>query len=93
MVYDPTNPLRHTTLPLEARITELRSVVMSDGIRSTPGESLDAMAERCKGELSRLPSGCLRLVNPHRYKVSISDRLKVLRGTLIDELGERGGVT
>jgi nicotinate phosphoribosyltransferase len=88
-VYDPTNPLRHTTLPLDARMTELRGVVMSEGCRSTPGEPLDSMAKRCKGELSKLPGGCLRLINPHRYKVSISDRLKCLRDTLIDELGKK----
>jgi len=88
-VYDPYNPLLHTTLPPEARMTELREVVMAAGKRSTPTETLDSMAERCKSELSRLPGGCLRLINPHRYKVSISERLKCLRGALIDELGKR----
>jgi len=88
-VYDPANPLRQTTLPLDARVTELRGVVMSEGRRRAPGEPLGAMAERCRGGLSRLPGGCLRLINPHRYKVSISERLKSLRGTLIDELGKR----
>ncbi len=88
-VYDPANPLRHTTIPLDARMTELRAVVMADGRRTAPRESLDSMTARCKGEISRLPSGCLRLINPHRYKVSISDRLKCLRGTLIEELEKR----
>jgi nicotinate phosphoribosyltransferase len=88
-VYDPANPLRQTTLPLDARVTELRGVVLAEGARSAPGEPLASMAERCRGELSRLPGGCLRLINPHRYKVSISERLKSLRGTLIDELGKR----
>jgi len=89
-VYDPTNPLHHTTLPLDARMTELRGAVMSGGSRSVPRESIDSMAKRCQGELSRLPSGCLRLINPHRYKVSISDRLKSLRAVLIDQLGKKG---
>jgi nicotinate phosphoribosyltransferase len=84
-VYDPTNPLRHTTLPLDALMTELRGVVMSGGCRTASRESLDSMAARCRGELCKLPSGCLRLINPHRYKVSISDRLKCLQGTLIVE--------
>ncbi len=85
-VYDPTNPLRHTTLPLDSRITELRTVVMCDGSRITSRESLDIMAQRCRDELSRLPNGCLRLINPHRYKVSISEQLKSLRGSLIDAI-------
>lgn len=89
IVFDPTNPLRYTTLPLDARMTELRGVVMSGGTRVVPREPLDAMAGRCSGELSRLPSGCLRLINPHRYKVSISERLKCLREDLIIEFGKR----
>jgi len=92
-VYDPTNTLRHTALPLDARRTELRRVVMSGGSRIAPGEPLDAMAKRCRAELSRLPSGCLRLINPHRYKVSISERLKCLQIALIDELGKKGAAT
>jgi len=88
-VYDPSNPLRYTTLPPDARVTELRGAVMSGGRRTAPGEALESMAERCREGLSRLPSGCLRLINPHRYKVSMSERLKSLRGALIDELGTR----
>jgi len=89
-VFDPANPLHHTTLPAEARITELRRVVMSGGSRTVPAESLAAMATRCKEELTKLPSGCLRLINPHRYKVSISEGLKSLREVLIDRHGKNG---
>jgi nicotinate phosphoribosyltransferase len=87
-VYDPTNPLRYTKLPQHAGITDLRRTVMADGCRSVPGETLDTMAARCREELSKLPSGCLRLINPHIYKVSISERLKCLRETLIAEFGK-----
>jgi len=88
-VYDPRNPLRHTTLPPDARISELRTLVMSDGRRCLPREPLDAMADRCRAELAKLPSGCLRLINPHIYKVSISQRLKTLRETLIEDLRKK----
>ena len=88
-VYDPTNPLHHSMLPPDARVKEFRGVVMSGGSRTAPGESLDSMSERCRRELSNVPSGCLRLINPHRYKVSISNRLKSLRGDLIDKLGNK----
>ncbi|MBC7963997.1 MAG: nicotinate phosphoribosyltransferase [Steroidobacteraceae bacterium] len=83
-VYDPVNPLRHTTLPAGARLTEFRGVVMEAGRRTVERESLEIMAERCKRELNSLPSGCLRLINPHRYKVSISNSLNNLRGELIE---------
>jgi nicotinate phosphoribosyltransferase len=91
MVFDPTNSLHHTKLPLDCKMTELRGVVMSGGRRVAPGEPIDAMAERCREELSRLPRGCLRLINPHLYKVSISERLNILRNNLIDELGKSEG--
>lgn len=89
MVFDPANPLHHTILPTDGRMTELRGVVMAGGRRLAPCEPIDSMAERCREELSRLPSGCLRLINPHRYKVSISERLNCLRSDLINACGKR----
>lgn len=88
-VYDPVNPLQHTTLPAGARLTELRGVVMEGGRRTADRETLDIMSERCKRELQSLPSGCLRLINPHRYKVSISGSLNSLRGELIERIGKK----
>jgi len=88
-VYDPANPLRNTILPADARLTELRSVVMEAGCRTVDRESLEVMADRCHEELNRLPSGCLRLINPHRYKVSISSSLNNLRGELIEKAGRK----
>ncbi len=88
-VYDPVNPLHHTKLPANARLTELRGVVMEAGHRTIGRESLENMAERCKRELKSLPSGCLRLINPHRYKVSISNSLNCLRGELIERIGKK----
>lgn len=82
-VFDPTNPLQHTTIPSGAENRDLREVVMVDGRRILPKESLAAIADRCKEELVKLPNGCVRLINPHRYKVSISDKLTSLRGSLI----------
>ena len=87
-IYDPVNPLRHTTLPATACRTEFRDVVMESGRRLLGRESLETMTKRCKGELERLPSGCVRLINPHRYKVSISHSLNNLRGALIEKAGK-----
>ncbi|MGD9949158.1 MAG: nicotinate phosphoribosyltransferase [Desulfobulbus sp.] len=84
-VYDPTNPLRHTNLPTGSRLVDLRQVVMENGHRTLQPESIETMAKRCRHELTLLPRGCRRFVNPHRYKVSISQQLKTLRCTLIAE--------
>jgi nicotinate phosphoribosyltransferase len=82
-VFDPVNPLQRTLLPRGARMTELRRAVMDEGRRIGEREPLAAMAERCRGELACLPDGCTRLINPHRYKVSISGGLNELRNRLI----------
>jgi nicotinate phosphoribosyltransferase len=88
-VYDPMNPLRRTVIPVDARLIELRSAVMVNGRRVAGRESLQESAGRCRRELEHLPSGCMRLINPHRYKVSISRPLNSLRETLIDAIGNR----
>lgn len=90
MVFDPCNPLRHSSLPPETKLHEVRRVVMSEGGRLHRSESLSVMADRCARELSLLPQGCLRFMNPHRYKVSISEQLNGLRNSLIDTI--RGGI-
>jgi len=89
-VYDPTNPLRWKKLPADCRLLELRREVMHEGRRTVPDESLETMAARCSCELSLMPEGCLRLVNPHRYKVSISERLHGLRSSLTEKLSVKG---
>jgi nicotinate phosphoribosyltransferase len=86
-VFDPTNPLRHVEIPAKAQLTDMRSLVMSGGKRvSGPMESLDSMADRSAAQLKALPSGCLRFINPHRYKVSISAKLNELRLRLAEDV-------
>ena len=82
-VYDPTNPLRHTTLLEGIQLCDLRRMVMEVGRRTLAPESLACMAERCRREMNLLPAGCRRFVNPHRYKVSISSQLNELRSRMI----------
>ncbi len=89
-VYDPCNPLQHTTLPKDVVLHELRQEVMVSGGRTVAAESLEVMSERCQRELARLPRGCLRFINPHRYKVSISGKLNDLRARLIAKVLDQG---
>ncbi|MDA8422764.1 MAG: nicotinate phosphoribosyltransferase [Nitrospiraceae bacterium] len=86
-VFNPANPLQHTTIPEGVRLEEIRTVVMERG-KKTGAEhpSLDQMADRCKDQLARLPQGCLRFINPHIYKISISQGLHELRIRLMEEV-------
>ena len=68
-----------------ARLEEVRAVMIAEGRRTSRAPSLDEMADRC-GQLRRLPEGCLRFINPHRYKVSLSRGLNELRLRLMDEV-------
>ena len=61
-----------------SRIEDLHQVV-----RDGPAESIDVLAERCAADIDRLDIGVQRLVNPHRYHVSITDGLDQLRGELV----------
>jgi nicotinate phosphoribosyltransferase len=70
-------------------MTEVRQTVMTNGRPTREDEPLSAMAGRCRDQLARLPEGCLRLVNPHRYKVSISSALHELRGGMVGALTAR----
>ena len=84
-VTDPTNPLRATKIP-QAMLEDIRSVVMQDGVRLTAPVSLETLQTRAREDLERLPEGSSRLLNPHVYRVSISDGLLEMRSKLINEL-------
>jgi len=86
LVYDPANPLQHVRIPARAQFVELRSRVMEGGSRCAPAATLEMAAQRSACDLSLLPEGCQRLINPHVYKVSISAGLNELRLRLISQV-------
>ena len=56
----------------------------ASGLDDTPiSAAVDVLAERCAIDIDRLDVGVRRLVNPHRYHVSVTDRLHELRRALI----------
>lgn len=85
-VYSVVNPLQHTTIPGNARIEDLRKVVMENGKRIDPAEKLVTLARRCDRQLGSLPEGCLRFTNPHIYKVSVTRLLNDLRLRLTEQV-------
>jgi nicotinate phosphoribosyltransferase len=81
--FDPANPQRSKTVPIDCQLVDCREVVMDAGRQLGPSPPLVAMADYSAAQLRRLPQGSLRLVNPHRYKVGVSRRLLTLRDELI----------
>jgi nicotinate phosphoribosyltransferase len=86
LVFDPVNPAQQVAIPPQCAGTELRQPVMAGGKKILPTEELGTMAERCADHLGKLPQGCLRFVNPHRYKVSVSQGVNDLRLRLREEI-------
>lgn len=82
-VYDPTNPSRNKLLPAGAQLEDLRRIVMEGGTAVCDPPPLPDLAERCAHQLQQLPEGSLRLINPHRYKVAMSQGLHDLRQELM----------
>ena len=52
--------------------------------------TIDALAARCAADVDVLDVGVQRLVNPHRYHVSITDRLHRLRNELVADAHANG---
>ena len=48
--------------------------------------SLDGIRRHCQAEVSRLDHTYRRLLNPHRYRVSLSDRLKKIKTGLVSRI-------
>ena len=84
-VFDPTQMARHTRISEGARLEDVRCVVMEGGKRQCASPALPAIARRTAEQLERLPEGCLRFVNPHRYRVALSAKLHELRVRMIEE--------
>jgi len=82
VAYDPSNPQRCKALAAEDQLVDCRSVVMEEGQILQTAPSLMAMADYCASQLQYLPEGSLRLINPHVYKVGVSERLLDLREKL-----------
>ena len=57
--------------------------VLQELVTHGPAESMDDLAQRCATDIDRLDVGVRRLVNPHRYHVSITDGLNDLRRALV----------
>ena len=73
-------------------ITEVEGLlveVFRGGKRVTPQPGLDAMRRQRMADLERLDVGVRRLVNPHIYHVSLTEKMKQLQLRLIEEA--RGG--
>lgn len=83
----PVQPNTTRILP-EGAVSEVESLlerVLDDGNRVMEPVPLDVMRGRRTNDLERLDPGVRRLVNPHRYHVSLTEELWQLKQRLVTE--------
>jgi nicotinate phosphoribosyltransferase len=86
----PTDHTRHRALDRDevAEIEPLLVDVLREGELVYDLPSIEEMRERRKTDVSRLDSGVRRLLNPHIYHVSLTQRLWDLKQELIESVLE-----
>ncbi|MBN1524012.1 MAG: nicotinate phosphoribosyltransferase [Spirochaetales bacterium] len=75
-----------------AEVRPLLSCVMKKGIAEKPCVPLHEIQHYVKSQLGMLDQTYTRLLNPHEYKVSLSEQLKTLKVNLILNAAKKGAV-
>jgi len=84
-LHHPTDYARHRKLSVDS-LTKLEPLlvdILINGRRVYPSESIEELRQRRKQDEACLHSGVKRLMNPHVYHVSLSDKLWNLKQRLI----------
>ena len=84
-VYDPLNPLRYYKLSNPARVEALLKQKVKDGILLDASGNWKSARKIMEEDITHLSESSIRLLNPQKYKVSISKSLHKLRTKLIEE--------
>lgn len=88
--WHPSVDYRHFHRSPDGEIEALLKPCMKAGERRGPTPALEAIRERVRTQLETFDGSYKRLLNPHVYKVAVTERLKDLKLSLIREyLGEK----
>jgi nicotinate phosphoribosyltransferase len=86
VLYHPYQPSKYRELPRES-ITEVESLlvdILREGRVVAELLPIEGLRARREADIQRLDPGVLRLMNPHIYHVSLSERLWEKKQELID---------
>ncbi len=83
--YHPTYFHKKYTLQNYSRIEPLLQLQMKNGIKTGDSLSLQEIQKRVKSNLKEFDKTYKRILNPHIYKISLSEALKRSKAQLIDE--------
>ena len=88
--HHPLGDYRSFTLADFANATPLLEMRMKGGARVAEQQDMHALQARARAQLDVLDDTCKRLINPHVYRVSLSDGLNALKSRLIRDSLARG---
>ena len=81
-IYDPVNTWKSMTLT-DYTMKELQVKVFEGGKRVYDSPSLQQIQQHCQDDLDTFWDQYKRLLNPHRYKVDLSDSLWMLKNSML----------
>lgn len=84
-IYDPINTWKSMTLT-NYTMKELQVPVFKGGERVYQSPTLMEIQKHCKEDLDTFWDQYKRLLNPHRYKVDLSDSLWMLKNSMLQQL-------
>ncbi|MCL2211171.1 MAG: nicotinate phosphoribosyltransferase [Treponema sp.] len=88
--WHPSADYRHFKHTIDGKAEPLLKKRIDKGAITAEQCSLDEIKARCESDLETFDSTYKRLLNPHIYKVSVTDRLRALKLELIQKhLGKR----
>ena len=87
LVHHVLDVLKETLLPSNITVEELHKILVKDGKMMIGSDSTNWRSgqERCSKQLKQLDKSHQRLINPHVYKVSLTDELFNLKLELIHQ--------
>ena len=84
-IYDPVNTWKSMTLT-NYTMKDLRVPLFKNGKRVYDSPALMDIRQHCEEDLATFWDQYKRLLNPHRYKVDLSDSLWMLKNSMIQQL-------
>jgi nicotinate phosphoribosyltransferase len=94
-LHHPSEPNKYRILP-RAEVTQIEPLltdILIEGKMVVESPSLEEMRARRKADIARLDPGVRRLMNPHIYHVSLTERLWNLKQRLIASAASESQVT
>jgi len=93
LLHHPTEHITYRTLARDdvSEIEPLMVDVLQEGALVYDLPSIEEMRERRQADMERLDPGVKRLVNPHIYHVSLTERLWNLKQELVESVREKKG--